>query len=190
MNGQLSGKCVFLQCLLSKFLSKNWSCVRATCSVSLTRPVRLTNVLPALCILLFFLPLHCSHFSFTRMQYWHPSLDLHSGPEGQWANPASSFFTSCLSLPVFLTCRCHFLPVSTFPAHLSGPDQQQWTGATGVPATRGVTVVAMPADESPPHNCHGNVIYKLRNLWNQLMLHRTNKTCQWRGKVACSLRMV
>lgn len=116
--------------------------------VSWARPAMPANVLPALCILLLHwddsMPSRCSHFSFTWVQRWHPSLGQRWGPEGQWAN-SPSLLPHSLSLSAHLR-HPHFLPVSTFQAHLlSSCRQQLWTGDSGVPATRGETAKVMPA---------------------------------------------
>lgn len=65
-----------------------------------TKPVMPANVLPAFCILPFHwddtLPSHCSHFSFTWVQCWHPSLGQCWCPQSWWVKSSSllpsSFF--------------------------------------------------------------------------------------------------
>lgn len=84
-----------------------------------------------------YLPSHCSHFSFTWVQRWHPLLGRRRGPEGQWANSPS--FTSTLSLPV-PSPRISPLSPPTHRVLVSS----SWTGDTGVPATKGETAKVVP----------------------------------------------
>lgn len=84
---------------------------------------------------------HCSHFSFTWMQCWHPLIRAAQVPRG----PQSTLPKN--SRPSFLSSSC---PVTTPPpptdsAHLLRSRQQIWTSDTGVPATRGEAAEVIPA---------------------------------------------
>lgn len=142
-----------------------------------TKPVTPLDVLPALCIRLFHwdssLPSHCSHFSFTWVQRWHPSLGQRRGPEARWDKTPFLLPPSLCCLPVPSTPTFSLSP----PSQPTYRVQQLWNGYTGVPSTRGETAKVMPARTFSSSQLSWQRDPRVReNLGNSSMPHRKEKT--------------